>query len=58
MTEKIDPDLFARLMGLSRKEREDLLGFLGETPVAKAELERLVAEVARRAAASDDTRHP
>lgn len=46
MTEKIDPDLFARLMGLSKSARNDLLEFLGETPVAEAELQRLIDDVA------------
>lgn len=48
MSEKIEPDLFARLMGLSQPARNDLLEFLGETPVAEAELERLIQDVANR----------
>jgi len=48
MPDKIDPDLFARLMGLSHPVRKDLLEFLGQTPVAEAELERLVEDVSAR----------
>ncbi len=47
MSDKIDPDLFARLMGLARLDRRDLLEFMGETPIEKAELERLIDEMAQ-----------
>ena len=48
MAEKIHPDLFARLMQLPQPDRADLLEFLGETPVADAELERLIDAIATR----------
>ncbi len=48
MNGKIKPDLFARLMGLAPPDRKDLLEFLGETPVADAELERLIDKMAKR----------
>ncbi|MBO6604140.1 MULTISPECIES: hypothetical protein [Paracoccaceae] len=48
MSKKIDPDLFARLMGLPQPARNDLLEFLGETPVAEAELERLIEDAANK----------
>ncbi|NKX45388.1 hypothetical protein [Roseicyclus persicicus] len=34
MDEKIDPDLFARLMRLSPPARKDLLEYLGQGPVS------------------------
>lgn len=48
MSEKINPDLFARLMGLAGPARRDLLEFMGETPIEEAELERLIEEMARK----------
>ncbi|WP_168193233.1 hypothetical protein [Rhodophyticola sp. CCM32] len=42
MSEKINPEIFARLMKLPKPVRDDLLEFLGETPVADEELERLI----------------
>ena len=48
MSDKIDPDLFARLMGLARLDRRDLLEFMGETPIEEAELERLIEEIAQK----------
>ncbi|MDA0924085.1 MAG: hypothetical protein O3A97_05770 [Proteobacteria bacterium] len=34
MDEKIDPDLFARLMRLSPRARKDILEYLGQGPVS------------------------
>ena len=48
MSEKINADLFARLMGLAHPARRDLLEFMGETPIAEAELERLIEEIAQK----------
>ncbi len=48
MSEKINPELFARLMGLSHPARRDLLEFMGETPIEEAELERLIEEIAQK----------
>jgi hypothetical protein len=48
MSEKVNPDLFARLMGLSHPARRDLLEFMGETPIEEAELERLINEIAQK----------
>jgi len=48
MSEKINPDLFARLMGLAHPARRDLLEFMGETPIEEAELARLIDEMAQR----------
>jgi len=48
MSEKINPDLFARLMGLAHPARRDLLEFMGETPIEEAELERLIEEMAQK----------
>ena len=44
----IDPDQFARIMSLPEGERVDLLEFLGATPVANAQIERLIVEVSRQ----------
>lgn len=48
MSEKINPGLFARLMGLAHPARRDLLEFMGETPIEEAELERLIEEMAQK----------
>jgi hypothetical protein len=48
MSEKIDADLFARLMGLPLPARTDLLEFLGETLVEGEELERFLEDMAAR----------
>ena len=47
MSEKINPDLFARLMGLNHPARRELLEFMGETPIAEVELERLIEEITK-----------
>jgi len=46
MTKRIDPDLFARLMKLSSATRNDLLEYIGQTPVSARQLAVLSAHVA------------
>ena len=48
MAEKVNPHIFARIMGLPGPIRRDILEFMGQTPVCERELERLVADVADR----------
>ncbi len=58
MSEKIDPDLFAQLMNLPGPARHDLLEFLGQTPVADSELQRLIDDMAKRDQAAGSTPKP
>jgi hypothetical protein len=46
MAEKVNPHLFARIMGLPGPIRRDILEFMGQTPVCERELERLIAVAA------------
>jgi hypothetical protein len=46
MGEKVNPHLFARIMGLPGPIRRDFLEFMGQTPVCERELERLVESAA------------
>ncbi len=41
MAQKIEPDLFARLMRLTPKARTDLLEYIGQSPVHASEIARL-----------------
>jgi len=44
----IEPTDFARMMALPRRERHDLLEFLGSTPVSPAEARALVHRIIAR----------
>lgn len=46
----IQPVLFTKIMALPEDEREDLLEFLGATPVTDSQLEGLIAQLAAKAA--------
>lgn len=52
MSSKISLGLFARVMALPDAAREDLLEFLGASPVDDACLDKLIDEVAERVEAS------
>jgi hypothetical protein len=41
----IDPDLFAKLMSLPEMARHDLLEFLGATPVATEQLDKMIDDI-------------
>jgi len=43
MYEKVNPQIFAQIMGLSSQIRRDLLEFMGQTPICEVELQRLLA---------------
>lgn len=45
---RINPGLFARLMRLPDAARNDLLEFLGATPIADAQLSAVIDSVAER----------
>lgn len=53
MDERIDPDLFARLMRFHSSARKDLLEYMGQGPVSVPPVLRQPAPV-RPAAAPDD----
>lgn len=42
---RIDPDLYARLMSLSAGARSDVLEFLGAEPSAKANVDEFIEEL-------------
>jgi hypothetical protein len=46
MDKRIDPDLFARLMKLPSRTRNDFLEYFGQTSVASDDVARLIATAA------------
>lgn len=53
MNKRIEPDLFARLMKLPSRTRQDILEYFGQTPVASDDALRLVASAAKAASMAD-----
>ncbi|MHA7889167.1 hypothetical protein [Roseicyclus sp.] len=58
MDERIDPDLFARLMRFHSSARKDLLEYMGQGPVSVPPVLRRAAPVPTAARPADTTDTP